>query len=81
MKDVSTKIASIGQVVMQATRPRVILTPLQLGLGVQLHHRFASRFLIDTLHHVRTRDGSDHNCNSQKQEHQPNSQNESYTQG
>ncbi len=24
---------------------------LQLGLGVQLHHHFASRFLIDTLHH------------------------------
>ncbi len=45
---------------MQAMGPRVILTPLQLGLGVQLHHHFASRFLIDTLHqHVRTRDGSD----------------------
>ncbi len=54
------KIASIGQAVMQATRPRVILTPLQLGLGVQLHHHFGSRFLIGTLHqHVRTSDGSD----------------------
>ena len=40
-------------------RPRVILTPLQLGLDVQLHHHL-SRFLIDTLHqHVRTSDGSD----------------------
>ena len=47
---VSAKIASIGQAVMQATRPRVILAPLQLGLGVQLHHHFGSRFLIDTLH-------------------------------
>ena len=36
---------------MQATRPRVLLTPLQLGLGVQLYHHFASRFLIDSLHH------------------------------
>ena len=35
---------------MQATRPRVLLAPLQLGLSVQLHHHFASRFLIDTLY-------------------------------
>lgn len=37
---------------MQATRPRVMLAPLQFGLGVQLYHHFASRFLIDTLHHL-----------------------------
>ena len=41
-------MASIGQAMMQATRPRVLLAPLQ---GVQLYHHFASRFLIDTLHH------------------------------
>ena len=35
---------------MQAARPRVLLAPLQIGLGVQLHHHYASRFLIDTLH-------------------------------
>lgn len=35
---------------MQATRPRVLLAPLQVSLGVQLHHHFASRFLIDSLH-------------------------------
>jgi len=35
---------------MQATRPRVILAPLQLGLGIEMHHHFASRFLIDSLH-------------------------------
>lgn len=45
-----TKTASIGQAIVQATRPRVILAPLQLGLGVQLHHHFGSRFLVDTLH-------------------------------
>ncbi len=38
------------QAIMQATRPRAILSPLQLGLGVQLHHHFASKFLIETLH-------------------------------
>ena len=35
---------------MQAARPRVLLAPLQIGLGVQLHHHYSSRFLIDTLH-------------------------------
>lgn len=49
-KDVDLQLASVGQVIIQATRPRVILAPLQLGLGVQLHHQFASRFLIDSLH-------------------------------
>lgn len=44
------KLASIGQAIMQATRPRVLLVPLQVGLGVQLHHHFQSKFLIDTLH-------------------------------
>ena len=43
------QLASLGQAIMQATRPRVLLAPLQLGLGVQLHHQFASRFLIDSL--------------------------------
>ena len=45
----STKVASLGQAITQAARPRAILCPLQLGLGVQLHHHFSSRFLIDSL--------------------------------
>ena len=49
-KGVQEKIASIGQAIMQAARPRVLLAPLQVGLGVQLYHHFASRFLIDSLH-------------------------------
>ena len=49
-KDISTKLASIGQAIMQAARPRDLLAPLQVGLGIQLHHHFASRFLIDSLH-------------------------------
>lgn len=48
--DSKVKMASIGQAIFQSTRPRVILAPLQVGLGIQLHHHFASRFLIDTLH-------------------------------
>ena len=50
-EDVGVPLASIGQAIMQTTRPRVLLAPLQVGLGVQLHHHFASRFLIDSLHH------------------------------
>lgn len=34
---------------MQAVKPRVILAPLQLGLGIQCHHHFGSNFLVDTL--------------------------------
>jgi hypothetical protein len=48
--DRDTKIASLGQAIMQCIRPRVLIAPLQIGLGVQMHHHFASKFLIDTLH-------------------------------
>ena len=43
-KDTRKKVS-----VMQATRPRVLMPPLQLGLALQMHHHFASRFLIDSL--------------------------------
>ena len=49
-KDVELQIASVGQAIVQATRPRVILAPLQLDLGVQMHHHFVSKFLIDSVH-------------------------------
>ena len=48
-KNVDIKISSIGQAVIQAARPRVLIAPLQIGLGVQVHHHFASKFLVDTL--------------------------------
>lgn len=48
-KGADTKVCSIGQAIMQASRPRVIIAPLQLGLAVQLHHHFASKYLIDVL--------------------------------
>lgn len=46
------KVASIGQVrIVQAARPPVVILFLQIEVEVQLHHNFASRFLIDTWHH------------------------------
>ena len=48
-KECSCKLAAIGQAIMQACRPRALIAPLQLGLGVQMHHHFGSKFLIDTL--------------------------------
>ena len=51
-KKMAVKIASIGQAIMQTTRPRAVLAPLQIGLGIQLHHVYSSRFLIDTLHQL-----------------------------
>ena len=46
------KFASIGQAIIQAVHPHVLLAPLQVGLAVQLHHHYASRFLVDSLHHL-----------------------------
>ena len=43
------RIASIGQCIVQAVRPRAVICPLQLALSVQLDHHFSSRFLTDTL--------------------------------
>lgn len=37
---------------IQAARPRVIISPLEISLGVVLHQHFASRFHIDTLHNL-----------------------------
>ena len=48
-KNPDVKIASLGQAIVQATRPRVLISPLQIGLAVELHHHFGSKFLIDTL--------------------------------
>ena len=46
------KVAAVGQAIMQAARPRAIIAPLQLGLGLQMHHHFASKFLIETLNNL-----------------------------
>ncbi len=40
-QNTGVKVAS-GQAIVQAARPKVLLAPLQLGLGVQLYHHFPS---------------------------------------
>ena len=45
-------LTSVGQVIMQSVGPRILNMPLQLGLGVQMHRQFGSRFLIDTLNEL-----------------------------
>ena len=44
-------MASIGQAIDQAARPRIVIALLQIGLAAQLHQSFAWHFLIVTLHH------------------------------
>lgn len=48
-KDTRRKEAAVGQAIVQAVRPRAVITPLQIGLAVQAHHLFRSRFLVDSL--------------------------------
>ena len=43
------KTASIGQALVQAARSKILLSPLQLGLGVEVHHLFASKYLVEHL--------------------------------
>ena len=49
-KEGDLKIASIGQAIMQAVMPKALIAPLQIGLAVQMHRQFGSRFLIDSLY-------------------------------
>ena len=49
-KSSEKSVAYLGQCIMQSARPRSLLAPLLLGLGVELHTRYASRHLIDILH-------------------------------
>ncbi|KAK6175964.1 hypothetical protein SNE40_014336 [Patella caerulea] len=48
-KSKGLKMATIGQCLVQVARPRALVAPLQLGLAVQLHHKFGSKFLVNTL--------------------------------
>lgn len=43
------KVVAIGQAIVQATRPRATIAPIQIGLGIQMHHHFQSKHLIQTL--------------------------------
>jgi hypothetical protein len=44
------KQAALGQAIVQASRPRTIITPLLLGLAVEMDHVYASEFLIAELY-------------------------------
>ena len=48
--DKKQKIVEIGQSIFQAVRPRAVLAPAQIGLALQTHHLYRSRFIIDNLH-------------------------------
>ena len=43
------KQSSIGQCIIQAARPRSVITPALFGLGVELDHVFGSKWLINEL--------------------------------
>jgi hypothetical protein len=47
--DSSKKVASVGQSIIQAVRPRAVVAPLQIALSLQMHHLYRSKFLVDTL--------------------------------
>lgn len=49
LKKQDLKVVAIGQAIVQAARPRAILAPVQIGLGIQMHHHFGSKHLIQTL--------------------------------
>ena len=51
-KDASLKISAIGQALVQSTWPNMVIAPLKIGLTVQMHRTFGSRFPIDTLSHL-----------------------------
>ena len=51
-KNTELKIAALGQALMQSARPNLLLSPIQLGLGVAIHHISGSRKIVDLLHKV-----------------------------
>ena len=40
---------SIGQCIIQAARPRSVITPILFGLGIEMDHVFGSKWLINEL--------------------------------
>lgn len=50
LSDGPLKVASIGQAIIQATRSKTLIAPLQIALGVQIYHKTGSRQIVDTLH-------------------------------
>lgn len=51
-KPTPIKVASYGHGIIQMSRPRSVIAPLQLGLALQMHDKFGSRELVETLYHM-----------------------------
>ena len=47
-KEKPVPLASIRQAIMQQVRPKALIVPLQLDLGVQMNQHFGLRFLINS---------------------------------
>ena len=48
-KDTRKQEASIGHIIVKGVRLRAIIAQLQIGLAIQMHHLFLSKFLIYIL--------------------------------
>jgi len=44
------RVAFVGHAMMQCTRPRSLICPLSLVLGVQFHNKFQSKIAVEELH-------------------------------
>ena len=51
-KDARHKVVAVGHAIIQAVRPRAVIALLQVGLAVQIHHLYRSKFIVDTLHEM-----------------------------
>ena len=43
-KEKSVPLALIGQGIIQQVRPKALIVPLKLGLGIQMHQHFGQGF-------------------------------------
>lgn len=46
------KVVTVANSIIAAARPRSYISPLQIGLGIYLHRKFASRSLVDMLSNI-----------------------------
>ena len=48
-KDTAMKVIANGHAIVQAVRPRVVISPLLLEVALRMHHHYSSKFLINIL--------------------------------
>ena len=46
------KISAIGHTIIQTGKPRAITAPIQVAVGILLHHHYQSKYLSDILHAI-----------------------------